>query len=68
MVGGDISIENISKILCTRYEWSFAEDAVTEEIVFVFEDGRMFSVDGEDGFFKKIYEAIENHELVNANV
>jgi hypothetical protein len=65
---GQISIENTAKVECTRYEWSFADDAVTEEIVFVFEDGRMFSVNGDDGFFKKIYEAIENHELVDANV
>lgn len=69
MVGGEISVENIEKIECTRYEWSFAEGAFTEEIIFRLENGRMLVVSSsDDGFFKKLCEAIEHHELVNTNV
>lgn len=64
MVGGEISIENIAKVECTRYEWFFG-DGVTEEIIFKLENGRTLAVSGDDGFFKKLYDAIEHHELVD---
>ena len=68
MVGGEIRIEEIAKVECTRYEWHFGDDTVTEEIILRLENGRMFVISSDDGFFKKIYEAIEHHKLVNTNV
>ena len=65
MVGGEIMIEDIAKVECTRYEWAFGDGAVTEEIIFRFKNGRMLAVSSDDGFFKKLYEAIEHHELVD---
>lgn len=65
MVGGEIMIEDIAKVECTRYEWAFGDGAVTEEIIFRLENGRVFVISGDDGFFRKIFDAIEHHELVD---
>ncbi len=63
MVGGEIRIEDIVKVECTRYEWYFGDNDITEEIIFRLENGKMFVISGGDGFFKQLYEAIDNHEL-----
>lgn len=63
MVGGEIKIEDIVKIDATRYEWGFGDGRVSEELSFKFGNGQMFVITGVDGFFKKLCEAIEHHEL-----
>ena len=65
MIGGEISIRKLDKVLATRYIWS--EDSGTDELIFTSGD-EMIVLTFNLGEFSKIVEAIERHDLHDATV
>lgn len=65
MIGGELSIRKLDKVLATRYIWS--EDCGTDELIFT-SGGEMFVLSFDVGEFSKIVEAIERHDLHDATV
>lgn len=65
MIGGELSIRKLDKVLATRYIWS--EDSGTDELIFTSGD-EMIVLSFNLGEFSKIVEAIERHDLHDATV
>lgn len=65
MIGGELSIRKLDKVLATRYIWS--EDSGTDELIFTSGD-EMIVLSFNLGEFSKIVEAIERHKLHDATV
>ena len=60
MVSGEFFVEDIKRVNGTKYTWSVGE--VTEELLLTFNDGRLLSICGGEGFFNLLKEAIESKD------
>ena len=65
MIGGEINVRKLDKVMATRYIWS--EGSGTDELIFT-SGGEMIVLSFDLGEFSKIVEAIERHDLHDATV
>lgn len=60
MIGGEINVRKLDKVIATRYIWS--EEYGTDELIFTSGD-ELIVLSFDIGEFSKIVTAIERHDL-----